>query len=53
MLQLTGHATVTGEPIITGELMATGQAEVQRFQTKRDGGIVASRDLRFVCEPSN
>ena len=49
LLQLTGDATATGEAIITRELMATGQTEVQSVQTMRDGGIVASRDHRFVC----
>ena len=28
--------------------MATGQAEIRSVQTTRDGGIVASRDCRFV-----
>ena len=46
-LQLTGGVMATGEAIITGELLATGQAKVQSVQTSRDGGIVASQDLRF------
>ena len=41
-----------GEAIITGELMAKGQAKIQNVQTMRDGGIVTSRDRRFVCWPS-
>ena len=52
-LQPTGDATVIGEAIITCELMATGQPEVQSVQTTRDGGIVASRNCRFVCWPSS
>ena len=36
-----------------GELMAIGEAEVQSVQTTREGGIVASRDRRFVCLPSS
>ena len=53
LLQHTGQVMATGEAIITGELMATGEAEAQSVQTMRDGGIIASRDHRFVCWPSS
>ena len=53
MLQPTGDTPATGEAIIRGELIATGQTEVQSVQTTHDGGIVASRDRRFVCWPSS
>ena len=52
MLQPTGDAMATGGAIIIGELMTTELAEVQSVQTTLDGGIVASRDGRFLCWPS-
>ena len=53
LLQPTEDAMATGGEIIMGELMAAGEAEVQSVQTTLDGGIVASRDSRFVCWPSS
>ena len=49
LLQPTGDAMGTGGAIIKAELIATGEAEVQSIQTMLDGGIVASRNGRFVA----